>query len=50
MTINIKQLKLNFVNKYPQHQLNEVLVQTPDLLENDTFLEMTKIWLYILKR
>ncbi len=50
MAIDIKQLKLNFADKYPQHQLNEILLQTPDLLEDNIFLEMVKVWLYILKR
>jgi hypothetical protein len=50
MAIDIKQLKLNFADKYPEHPLNQVLLKTPDLLEEDTFIELVKIWLYILKR
>jgi hypothetical protein len=46
--INIKQLKLNYINKYPNSTLTSILLQEKDTLKDEEFLAKIDTWLKIL--
>ncbi|MGC9124034.1 MAG: hypothetical protein ACP5IB_08230 [Thermoplasmata archaeon] len=45
--INIKQLKLNFADKYPEHPLARILLFEPDEIMETEFLAKIGTWLAI---
>ena len=45
--INIKQLKLNFADKYPQHTLTQIILSEPDEIRETDFMAKVSIWLKI---
>ncbi|MGC9167176.1 MAG: hypothetical protein ACP5GR_06005 [Thermoplasmata archaeon] len=48
MTINIKQLKLNYINKYPNSILAHVLSMEQDKITAKDFLAKVGTWIAIL--
>jgi hypothetical protein len=45
--INIKQLKLNFADKYPEHPLARILLFEPNEMTETEFLTKISTWLAI---
>jgi hypothetical protein len=45
--INIKQLKLNFINKYPEHPLARILLFERNEMTETEFLAKVGTWLAI---
>ena len=48
--ITLKNLKIEFLKKYPHSELTPFLNDTPDEIPEETFLELVKIWLKILNK
>jgi len=48
--ITIKKLKGEFLKRYPHSELVSFLIDTPDEIPEETFLELVKIWLKILNK
>jgi len=48
--INIKKLKLNYINKYPESSLAQVLLSEPDEMLEFEFLAKVHTWISILNR
>jgi hypothetical protein len=46
--INIKPLKLNFINKYPESPLTRILLFEPDEIMETEFLAKVGTWIAIL--
>jgi len=48
--IILKNLKMEFLKRYPHSELTPFLIDTPDEIPEETFLELVKIWLKILNK
>jgi len=48
--MDLSNLKRNFANRYPDHPLTAILLNTSDEVSEQTFLELVKIWLKILNK
>jgi len=47
--VDLKTLKFNFAEKYPDHKLTKILLESPDELSAEELLVFVKICLTILK-
>ncbi len=48
--IDIKRIKYEFKNKFPESTLNSIFENTPDELSPEEFLTMVKLWLRMLDK
>ncbi len=46
--INFSIVKRNFVEKFPNNPLSNVLLRTPDILDSEEFLVVVKVLLLVL--
>jgi hypothetical protein len=46
--VDISIIKKEFIAKYPDHKLCDFLKNTPDKLEPEEFLMLSRIWIKIL--
>ena len=48
--IDLRDIKKNFLSKYPNNALTSFLLEAPEQVDEKTFLELVKVWLKILNK